>query len=298
MAHKHSHSADVSNVSSTVAKTDDGTLQITFSIPWKLVEKTRDEVIEEMAHDFEIPGFRKGKAPINKVKEKLPQDSVINHTLGHILPEALGKTISENKLKIAIYPKYELLKAEEGSDWEIRALSCELPEVELGDYRKNIEGEGRASKLWTPEKGKAKEEPTKAQKQDVVIKALIASAKITIPKILLEEEVNARLSSLLDRVEKLGLNFDNYLSNLGKTAEQVRKEYTEISENTLKLDLALAKVIEKEKIEVSEKDVDEAIKASSADPVLAKQNENPEQRGIVKRVLQKQAALDSLMSLL
>lgn len=296
--HTHSHAADVSTVQSTVAKTDDGTIQINFVIPWKLVDTTRDEVLEETAKDIEVPGFRKGKAPKDKVLEKVSKESLVQHTLGHILPEALGKAIDANKLKIAIYPRYDLLKAEEGSDWEVRASTCEIPEIDLGDYKKNIEGEGRASKLWVPGKDKKKEEPTRAQKQDLVVKTLVSSAKITIPKILLEEEVNARLSSLLEKIEKLGLNFETYLSNIGKTVEEVRKDYTLNAENTLKLDLALAHVIEKEKIQVSEKEIDDAIKASSADPELAKKGNSQEQRQIVKRVLQKQAALDSLISLL
>lgn len=296
--HTHSHAADISSVTSNVAKTDDGTVQINFVIPWKLVETTRDEVLEEMSQDVVVPGFRKGKAPKEKVLQKVSQENLIQHTLGHILPAALGKAIGENNLKIAIYPKYDLLKAEEGKDWEVRASTCELPEVDLGDYKKNIKAEAKASKLWGEKKDKKKEEPTRQQKQEIAVKALIDGSQVDIPKILLEEEVNARLSSLLERIEKLGMSFETYLSNIGKSAEDLRKDYTLSAERTLKLDLALARVIEEEKIQVSEKEIDGAIKASKADPVLSKKVDTKEQRQIVKRVLQKQAALDSLISLL
>jgi hypothetical protein len=36
---------------------------------------------------------------------------------------------------------------------------------------------------------------------------------------LIDEEVNSRLSKLLERIEKLGLTLESYLSSIGKTAQ-------------------------------------------------------------------------------
>lgn len=302
----HSHTADVSNVTSTVAKTDDGTVQINFIVPWETVNKTREQVLKEIAENMTIPGFRKGNAPLEMVKEKADKTDLIQHTLGHILPEALGKSIEKHKLKIAIYPKFELGKAEENQDWEVKALTCELPEVEIGDYKKNIQAEVRASLLIKSDKDSkdkkdlstTKQEPTVEEKRNLVVKALLTSTKVTIPNILIEEEVSSRLSSLLERVEKLGLSLEGYLGSIGKTPQSLRDEYKKQAEETLKLDLAFAKIISEEKTEVSEKEVEEAIKATSADPIMLERANDPEQKSIVKRILQKQKALDGLVALI
>jgi len=45
---------------------------------------------------------------------------------------------------------------------------------------------------------------------------LLRNIKIEIPKLLIEEEVNTRLSQLLERIEKLGLDLEKYLQTIGK----------------------------------------------------------------------------------
>jgi trigger factor len=124
-----------------VAKLDDGTVQITFIIPYAQVVKERAHVEKELTEGVEVPGFRKGKAPLEKALEKVPESTIIEHTLQHILPPLLGKAMTEEKLRLAIYPKFELLKANPDEDWMVRAISAELPEVKLGDYKKLIKGE-------------------------------------------------------------------------------------------------------------------------------------------------------------
>ena len=139
-------------ISSVIAREDGGNIQITFTIPFSIVKSAEEATIKEFAKDAEIPGFRKGMAPIDKVAEKIPQGKLIEHSLSHLLPGALSEAVIENKLKIAIYPKFELISADEGKDWQIRGTTCELPEVILGDYKKAVTGASRASSLWTPDK--------------------------------------------------------------------------------------------------------------------------------------------------
>lgn len=287
-------------ISHTIAKTEDGSVQITFDIPFELIAHAREETLKEYAQSVEVPGFRKGKAPIEEIKKRVPEASVIEHTLGHILPKALGAAITEGKLKLAIYPKFELIRAKEGESWQVRAVSCEIPEVTLGDYKKVISGSGRAKAIWTPAKGSPKEEkgPSKEEKEQEIIKVLLETVKVTIPKILIEEEVNARLSSLLERIEKLGLNLEGYLGSLGKTAEGLRTEYENQARGSITLDLILTAIAREQKIEVKEAEIDAAVKAASGDPKIAEKLNTPEQRRVIAGVLARRAALDSLTALL
>lgn len=278
-------------ISSATARESNGNIQITFTIPFSLIQKAQEETLEEMAKDVEVPGFRKGSAPISKVREKVSQNSLIEHSLGHILPKALGEVIDKEKLKLAIYPKFELIKAEENDAWQIRGITCELPDVELGDFKKFIPGEIRAASL--------KKELTKEEKEGVVIKALIDNIKINTPQILIEEEADSRLSNLLARIEKLGLTLEGYLSSVGKSAQDLRADYSVQAKEAIALDLTLSKVAEVEGVKVEPKEIDNAMAvsdASQSQEASAKRDVESKKR-LIESTLRRRKALDFLVSL-
>ena len=287
-------------ITSTVAKEADGTIQITFSLPWVLVKKAREAVVADLAKDVEVPGFRRGKAPVAKAEGKIPLETVIQKVVGGLLPKALGEAITKNRLKLAIYPHIHVLKADADEPWQVVAETCELPQIPLGNYKEVVRGAVKAKEIWTPEKGtKEKEkELSREEKQQEGIKVLLSSIKINIPKILIEEEVNGRLTNLLDRIEKLGLTLEGYLASLGKTPENLRGEYKKQAEETIALDLILDKIGEEEGIKITEGQIDEVITASAADPSLRDKLNAPEQRRLISGVLRRRSSLDSLTSLL
>lgn len=301
MAAKKKKSTKTSSAS--LAKSDNGTIQITFTIPFSQIKKTREEAGSEIGKDVQVPGFRKGKAPLDKIISQIPENTLIEKTLAKILPKLLAEAINEHKIKPAIYPKFELVKAVEGEDWQVRAVTCELPEINLGDYKKTIAGALRAKAIWTPDSAKtvgdkSDKKMSKEEKEQEVIKTLLETVKITVPSLLVDEEVNHRLSNLLARLEKLGLTLETYLPSIGKTAETLRAEYEKQAKEVLTLDLILNKIAEKEKIEVSQEQIQETIKASAADPKLAEKLDTPEQRRLIESILKRRAALDSLSALL
>jgi len=279
----------VTKITHAVAKSDDGTVQITFTIPYSIVKESQNKVVEDFAKTAEIAGFRKGKAPIDKVKEKIEPNTLIEKSLGQILPKALGEVITQNKLKPAIYPKFEVIKANTDEDWQVRAITCELPEVNLGDYKKIIKEESHS----VPSDGTSRD-----KKEQEVIKTLLNAVEINVPKILVDEEVNSRLSNLLERIEKLGLTLEGYLASTGKTPQALREEYGTQAKNTITLDLILNKISTEEKIQISEEQINDALKAVSADPKLFEKLNTPEQRLLIKGVLLRRGALDYLVSLL
>lgn len=291
------------SVQSVVARSDDGTIQITFTIPYKKIESAKTQATLEISRDIEVPGFRKGKAPLDKVVAQIPQNTLIEKTLSKVLPNLYGDAIVKHKIKPAIYPKFELVKAQEGENWQVRATTCELPDVKLGDYKKAIKGTARAKSIWTPDKGKPEDEGkenqlTREQKEQEILKMLLDTVKVDVPKLLIDEEVNSRLSKLLERIEKLGLNLESYISSLGKTAEELRKDYQEQSKQAILLDIILAKIAETENVKVDKSQIDAAISAGSADPKLTKKLDTPEQRRLIESILRRRAALDSLTSLI
>ena len=270
----------MSDIKSVVAREDNGNIQITFTVPWNLIQKEQEETLKEYAKDVVIPGFRKGKAPYEKVKEKVSQEAIIQHSLSHILPKALSEVIKKDNLKIALYPKYELISAKENEDWQIRANTCELPEVKLGNYKEKI----KFTKDTKPE-----------EKEQIVIKVLLDNIKIDMAPILVEEEVNSRLTNLLARIEKLGLKLENYLSSVGKNPETLRQEYEQQAKESIALDLILSKIAQEEKLKIDEKEVNEAFSVAQAS---ANKDEDPIGRKImIESILKKREALKFLINL-
>jgi FKBP-type peptidyl-prolyl cis-trans isomerase (trigger factor) len=272
----------------TTAKTDDGTVNINFSFPFAAIKVKREHVILEEGKEMTLPGFRKGMAPVEKVAAAISKETLIQKTLSHLLPEALSEVIKKDNLVLALYPKFELISANDNEDWQIRAISCDLPTLDLGDYKKAIQDE---TKLLKESDEKNKDE----KKESIILQQLIKTSTYKIPKLLIEEDVNQRLSSLLDRVERLGLNLEGYLASVGKTPETLRSEYQKQSEESLVLEIALNKIADQDKIEVAESQVDEAVKVSSTDPKLAEELKKPEKRKLLASILRRQETLKHLL---
>ena len=293
MATKTKKAAKKEKASPVIAKSKDGSIQITLKIPFKDIEGAREIAAKELGKDIEVSGFRKGKAPLNKLLASIPENTLVEKTLRGILPELVTKVIRENKLKIAIYPRFELISTKENEDWQVRATTCELPKVNVDNYKKIVKGSVKSS---AQTKGKDKKEITKETKEQQVIATLIENIKIDIPKPLIENEVERRLSELLERIEKLGLTLETYLSSIGKKPEDLRKDYEKQATETIKLDLILSRVAEKENVKVSKKEIDKTLEAysTSGEPPSVLE----ERRVVIESILKKRAALDALVSLL
>lgn len=284
-------------ISSVIAREDNGNIQITFTIPYAVVKNAQDEVIKEFAKTTEIPGFRKGMAPLDKVATKIPQNTLIEHSLSHVLPKALAEAITDNKLQIAIYPKFELISAKDGEAWQIRGVTCELPKVDLDGYKKAVEGALRADSIIVP--GKEKKEQTREEKENLAIKTLLDTVKLDIPQILIDEEVDSRLSNLLGRLEKLGLALESYLTSIGKKVEDLRVDYTKQAKEAISLDLILTKIAEEEKITVDQKEIEGALEMSQIDPNAKNMNseEVENKKRLMESILKRRKALDFLINL-
>lgn len=78
MASSRKTQNNLSNEASfTVAKSEDGTIQITFVLIKEEVKKAQEKVLKEIGKSVTIPGFRKGKAPLEKIKSHTPSQKLI-----------------------------------------------------------------------------------------------------------------------------------------------------------------------------------------------------------------------------
>ena len=103
-------------------------------------------------------------------------------------------------------------------------------------------------------------ERVKYETQDAVIKAVCENTKVDIPSGMIELETDNMLKDIETRLSYQGLKLDQYFKMMGKTEEEVRKEYEPQAIEAIKSRLTLEAVIAKEKIVASDEEIDEKIK--------------------------------------
>jgi len=283
-------------ISSTLAKGDDGTIQITLTIPQNLISKYKDEVLKELAENTEIPGFRKGKAPLSKIELHYSKELIIEKILSKILPSLINDSLKKYKITPIIYPRIELLKIDYGGDWQIRITTCELPQFSLGNYKEEIKKSLSANSLWIPGKNvdEEKVKQSREEKEQLILKTLLEKIEIKIPKILIDEEVNLNLSKLIERLEKLGVPLESYLQSTGKSNQTLREEYEKRAKDSLSLEFILSRIAREEKLEIDPKELEEALK--TLDQRLS-DSEIRVQKHILEEILMRRKAIDFLVSL-
>ena len=397
-----------------------------------------DEAIKKVyfksAKYFNIPGFRKGKAPMNIVEKYYGKEIFYEDAFNEVVPEELEKAVEENKLQVVSRPDIEVTQIGKGQDLIFTAVFQTKPEAELGKYKGveikkieykvtdedvehelghmqehnsrlisvedrpvekgdianiNFEGfvdgvafEGGKAENHDLEIGsntfipgfedqiigmkideekdinvkfpdeyfskdlagkdatfkvkvneiKKKELPTlddefakdvsefdtlkelkesikkkqqeqnderaKYETQDAVIKAVCENVKVDIPSGMIETETENMVKDMEQRLSYQGLKLDQYLQMMGKTREEMQKEYEPQAIEAIKSRLAIEAVIKAEKIEVPDIDVEEKMKEMAKNYGRENDEEfmkNENVRNYIKQGLESEKALEFLV---
>ena len=393
-----------------------------------------DEAIQKVyfksAKYFNIPGFRKGKAPMNIVEKYYGQEIFYEDAFNEVVPEELETALKENKIEAVSRPDIDVKQIEKGKDLIFTAVFQTKPEAELGKYKgieipkieynvsdedinhelshmqehnsrlisiddrpvekgditvidfegfvdgKAFEGgkeleigsntfipgfedqiigmkidEERDIKVKFPDEyfskdlagkdatfkvklheikkkelpelnddfakdtsefdtleelkksikdrmEKDNEQRQKYETEDAVIKAVCENVKVDIPSGMIENETEDMLRNVESRLSYQGLKLDQYLKMMGKTAEEVKKEYEPQAIEAIKSRLMLEAVIKAEKIEATEDEITEKVKEMAknygkSDDKEFMENENV--RNYIKSGVESEKALEFLV---
>ena len=383
-------------MSSKVEKTENANeVKIEVTVEASKFDEAIKRVYFQSAKYFNIPGFRKGKAPLQIVEKYYGKEIFYEDAFNEIAPVALEEVVKENNLEVVSRPNIEITQIEKGKDVIFTAIMQTKPEAELGKYKgieikkieynvtdKDIENElkqmqernsrlvtvedravkkgdiavidfegfvddkafeggkgedyeleigsntfipgfedqvigmqideGRDVKVKFPEeyfskdlagkdavfkvtlheikkkelpklddefakdvsefdtleelkndikekKEKENADKTKYETEDAVIKAVCENLKVEIPSGMIETETENMLKDIEQRLSYQGLKLDQYLKMMGKTEEEMKKEYEPQAIDAIKSRLALEQVIKAEKIEATDKEVEEKV---------------------------------------
>ena len=371
-------------------------VKLTFNIEAEKFEEAIKKVYTKTAKYFNIPGFRKGKAPFQLVERQYGAAIFYEDAFNELVPEIYDEAIKENKVEAVSRPNIDIVQMEKGKELIFTATVETKPEVELGKYKgieikkieyttsdKDIEHElghmaERNARLVTVEDRpvengdittidfegsvdgvkfeggtsenheltigsntfipgfedqiigmkideekdikvkfpddyfskdlagkdavfkvklheiKKKELPkmddefakdvsefdtldelknsikerldtqnadkTKYETEEEAIKTVCENTPIDIPNGMIEMEIDNMLHDMEHRLQYQGLNLTQYLQIMGKTEEDVRKEFKEQAEKSVKSRLVLEAIVKAEKIEANPDEVTDKIK--------------------------------------
>ena len=134
------------------------------------------------------------------------------------------------------------------------------------------------------------EEKARIDFGEQVIEAVIDLVELEFPPILVEMEIDHLLNQQLRRWQMSGGGLDEYLKGLNKTEEELREELRPLATKRVTRSLVLDKVVEEEKIEVGDSEIEAEIEAMTKN---ASENE-----GELEKFLNSPSARESVKQLL
>ncbi len=381
-------------------------VKLSFVVEAEKFEEAMKKVYTKTAKYFNIPGFRKGKAPMQLVERQYGSEIFYEDAFNELVPEVYDAAIKENNVEAVSKPNIDITQMEKGKDLIFTATVQTKPEVKLGKYKgieiKKIEynvseedinheighmqeknsrlvsvddrpvengditvidfegsvdgvpfeggkaegheleigsntfipgfedqiigmkvDEERDIKVKFPDEYfskdlagkdaifkiklheiKKKELPKlddefakdvsefdtleelknsikekidvenknkeKYETEEEAIKTVCENTEIDIPSGMIEVEIDNMVKDIEGRLSYQGLKLEQYLQMVGKTEEDMRKEFEDQAKKSVKSRLVLEAVVKAEKLEASEEEVGEKIKE------MAKQYNRPE----------------------
>ena len=193
--------------------------------------------LHQISKDVEIEGFRKGKVPLNIVKQRFGQNA-LNQTLDELIKSTSNEVIKEKNLRLAIKPKVDVKNfgEEKGLEYVMTLelipdfkvedikkikLTKYISKVDENDYKKTLDSLSKTQQNFEKKDGKKVENGDgvllnlKPTYNDEIIKEALIENKMTIVgnhMIIPEIEHNilgTKAGDKLDFICKFPKNFPN-----------------------------------------------------------------------------------------
>lgn len=107
----------------------------------------------------------------------------------------------------------------------------------------------------------AKQNSDRAEREleDKMIKEISEKSEVEIPDALIESQIDRMVQEMQYRLSYQGLKLEDYLKYMNQTMEDYRKGYQEQAKEIVKSQLVIGQIIENEKLEATDEDVEKRI---------------------------------------
>ena len=107
--------------------------EYSLDIPYSEVDILINNKINEILPTVTLPGFRKGKAPVNIVKKKY-ETNVLSEVIEKLVQDKTRNLVDKKELKLARQPRIEVKKYEKEKPIEIKVKIDLEPEIKLQNF--------------------------------------------------------------------------------------------------------------------------------------------------------------------
>ena len=253
--------------------------------------------------DFE--GFADGKAFEGGKAENYELEIGSNTFIPGFEDQIIGMKLEEEKDVNVKFPKEYFSKDLADKDATFKVKLHEIKKKELpkldDEFAKDASEFDTLKELKEDIKKKLEkqnEDRTKYETEEAVVKALCENTKVDIPSGMIEAEVDRMYKDLETRLSYQGAKLEQYLKMMGKTEEEVKKEYEPQAKEGIKSRLAIEAVIKAEKIEATDKEVEDKLKEMAKN--YGKENDeeflkNENVRNYIKESIETEKAIEFLI---
>ncbi len=221
---------------------------------------------------FDFEGFCDGKAFDGGKAEKYALELGSGQFIPGFEEQIAGKSIGEefdvNVTFPAEYGAEELAGKDATFKCKLHEIKLrELPEID-DEFAKDVSEFDTLEALKSDLKAKALERKEKVSEEEMendLVEQIVASIKGEIPEAMFENRLNQSVEEFAYRLQSQGLNLETYLQYTNATIDEFKNSFRPQAESQVKFRLALEKIVELEKIEATEEDINAQIEKMAKD---------------------------------
>ncbi len=253
--------------------------------------------------DFE--GFVEGKPFEGGKAENHELEIGSNTFIPGFEDQIIGMKIDEEKDINVKFPEEYFSKELAGKDATFKIKLHEIKKKELpkldDEFAKDVSEFDTLEELKKSIKDKLEkqnEQKEKFEKEEAVINEVCKNVEVEIPSGMIETETENMVKDFETRLSYQGLKLDQYLNIMGKTLDEIKKEYEPQATEAVKSRLMLEAVIKAEKIEVADDEIEAKMKEMAKN--YGKENDeefmkNENVANYIKEGIKSEKALDFLV---
>lgn len=115
-------------------KVENNVVKLEITVEAEKFNEAVQKAYKKNSKKFNVPGFRKGKAPLSIIKKYYGEGAFYEDAINFCCDDTYPIALEENNIKPVDYPQIDIVEVGEGKDFIYTAKVTVTPEVELGEY--------------------------------------------------------------------------------------------------------------------------------------------------------------------
>ena len=116
-------------------KIEENVVKLEITVESSKFNEAMKKAFVKNAKKFNIPGFRKGKAPMNIIKKYYGEGVFYEDAINFCCDDTYPKALEENSIKPVDYPQIDIVQIGDNKDFVYTATVTVFPKVKLGEYK-------------------------------------------------------------------------------------------------------------------------------------------------------------------